>query len=592
MTNRINYLILVLLFSVSSNFAQTDAFSKAGITDEMTVSAEQNKNWRMGQSSYSAKPKNAWELGVHVGHLFIDGDVDTRIPGGYGVGLHLRKAIHYVFSVRADFMYGVSKGVDPQRWTTGNYGGGLVESGSIGNFQGFTAYQNSPEGWFPSYKTTQGYLALQGVVNIGNLLFHKDRNKWNWYGVVGAGLSSHKASLDLFDASGNPYTGLGAISAANDFNSKAGRKDIVSAIDAKYDGDYETAGFKKAGIFRLGDETNVHVVFTAAMGISRKINKRLNIGLEHQVITSDNDYLDGVHFRTALDQTNNNDISHYTNVRLGINLGNFDKVTEPLYWLNPLDAQMNDIAALKQRPVLDLTDTDQDGIIDMLDQEVATPEGAPVDTRGIALDSDGDGIADYKDKEPYSPPGYVVSKDGVADVKCCINMDDVNKAIETKAGSMITGAMAGKSDCGKWFLPMIHFDLDKANIKPEFYGHLHHVASVMKMCPDVCVSVVGHTDVRSSNDYNNGLSYNRAENAVNYLVTQYGIDRSRFKLMYGGEDMPMAPGTKSKEHYMNRRVEFRICGDADVEMGRPESASKGVKSTNSSRFIGNKNSGY
>ena len=138
------------------------------------------------------------------------------------------------------------------------------------------------------------------------------------------------------------------------------------------------------------------------MGISRKINKRFNIGIEHQVIASDNDYLDGIQFRTALDQTNNVDISHYTNVRLGINLGNFNKVTEPLYWLNPLDAGMNDIADLKQRPVLDLTDTDADGIIDMLDQEVNTPAGAPVDTRGIALDSDGDNIADYKDKEPYS----------------------------------------------------------------------------------------------------------------------------------------------------------------------------------------------
>ena len=46
------------------------------------------------QNKYSAKPKNAWELGVHFGHFFIDGDVDRTIPGGYGLGLHLRKAIH------------------------------------------------------------------------------------------------------------------------------------------------------------------------------------------------------------------------------------------------------------------------------------------------------------------------------------------------------------------------------------------------------------------------------------------------------------------------------------------------------------------
>lgn len=580
MTIRIKFLYLLLVLVSGSLTAQNNNSLKTEISDEMTVNADQNKNWRMGQSSYSAKPKNAWELGVHLGHLFIDGDVDTRLPGGYGFGLHLRKAIHYVFSLRADLMYGQAKGLDPQMWTHWTKGGGLVE-------EVFDPYVRE-DGWFPSYKTSSGYLALQGVVNIGNLLFHKDKNKWNWYAAVGAGLSSHSTKLDLLDGNNQVYTGLSSLVA--DYDTKAGRKDIKKNVDARYDGVYETDGWKKKGIFRLGDETNIHVVFTASMGISRKLSKRINLGLEHQVITSDNDMLDGIRFRTALDQTNNNDISHYTNIRLGINLGNFNKVTEPLYWLNPLDAQMNDIAALKQRPVFDLTDTDGDGVIDMLDQEMDTPAGAPVDTRGIALDSDGDGIPDYKDKEPYSPPGYTVNKDGVADIKCCINMEDVNKAIDMKAGSF------GKSDCGKWFLPMIHFDLDRANIKPEFYGHLHHVASVMKMCPDLCIAVQGHTDVRSSNNYNNSLSYNRAENVVNHLVSQYGVDRSRIKIMYGGEDTPMINNSKKeKEHYMNRRVEIRVCGPNDSEMSRPggsDSSSKGVKSTNTSKFIGNKNSGF
>ncbi|MBL0101660.1 MAG: OmpA family protein [Saprospiraceae bacterium] len=521
-------------------------------------------------------------IGCSLRTLFIDGDVDRRIPGGYGVGLHLRKAIHYVFSLRADFMYGQARGIDPQMWSHVSKGGGLVESV-------YSPYANQ-DGWYPSHKTSYGYLAMQGVLNIGNLLFHKDKNKWNWYTAIGAGLSSHKAKLDLLDGNGNPYSGLASIS--DNFDTKAGRKDIIKALDAKYDGVYETEGWKKAGIFRLGDETNIHVVFTASMGISRKLSKRINLGLEHQVITSDNDYLDGIHFRTAQDQTNNNDISHYTNLRLGINLGNFDKVTEPLYWLNPLDAQMNDIASLKQRPVFDLTDTDQDGVIDMLDQEMETAAGAPVDTRGIALDSDGDGLADYKDEEPYSPVGSPINDKGVAQVKCCINMDDINKSVDTK----ISKAIVSKSDCGNWFLPMIHFDLDRSNIKPEFYGHLHHVASVMKMCPSLCVTVQGHTDVRSSNNYNNALSYDRAENVVNHLVSQYGVDRSRIKIMYGGEETPMVAGSKrEKEHYMNRRVEIRVCGTNDTEMSRPEGAprsSKGVKSTSSSKFIGNKNSGY
>ncbi len=580
MSNRINFLFFLLILAVSSVTAQKDVKITTTVTDEQTSNVEQNKSWRMGQTAYSAKPKNAWELGVHFGHLFIDGDVDTRIPGGYGVGLHLRKAIHYVFSVRADIMYGSARGLDPQIWSSG-----LVEDV-------YKPYSDKGAGWFPSYKTNYGYLAFQGVLNIGNILFHKDRNKWNWYTAVGVGLSSHSTKLDLLGDNNQIYTGLQTIFDNNDFNTKAGRKDIKSAIDNIYDGKYETASWKKAGIFRLGDETNVHVAFTASMGISRKLSNRFNLGLEHQVILSDNDALDGIRFRTNLDQSTSNDIIHYTNLRLGINLGNFDKVTEPLYWLNPLDAQMNDIAALKQRPVLDLTDTDNDGIIDMLDQELDTPAGAPVDTRGIALDSDGDGVADYKDKEPYSPPGYAVDKDGVANYEK-LTTSDVNKAIDIK----LAAYKASNSDCGKWFLPMIHYDLDKATIKPEFYGHLHHVANVIKMCPNVCVAVVGHTDVRSSNNYNNALSYNRAENAINYLVSQYGIDRSRFKIMYGGEDTPLISKSKrDSEHYMNRRVEFRVCGDGDAEMARPtgssNSSSKGVKSTNSSRFIGNKNSGY
>ena len=122
------------------------------------------------------------------------------------------------------------------------------------------------------------------------------------------------------------------------------------------------------------------------------------------------------------------------NLRLAYNLGRSKKRVEPLYWVNPLDAAYSDIAELKQRPKFDLTDTDQDGVIDMLDQENETPAGAPVDTRGVTLDSDNDGLADYKDEEPYSPPGYQVSEKGVAQipVQPKLTEEDVKKLIEQK----------------------------------------------------------------------------------------------------------------------------------------------------------------
>jgi len=544
------------------------------ISDDMTVDPELNAKWRTGDAKFSAKPKNMWELGIHFGHFFIDGDVDRKLPGGYGAGLHLRKAIHYVFSIRLDAFYGQAWGLDPQPWRHSSLGGGLVE-------ETFTPY-GAPETdgvWFPSHKTTYIHGSVQAVINIGNLLFHKERNKWNWYATIGAGLDHHKVKLDMLDGDGNPYTNLIGISGytQDNFDTRAGRVDIKDRLQDEYDGDYETEGFKKKGIFRIGDETNIHFMWNAGMGIARKIGKRFNIGLEHQVFLSDNDYLDGIKFRTALDQTNNVDIGHYTSIRLAFNLGSFDKRTEPLYWLNPMDAAFSDIAALKKRPILDLTDTDEDGVIDMLDEEPESPIGAAVDTKGRVLDSDGDGVADFEDTEPYSPPGYSIDEKGIALVPEQHNLSegDVENIINNR---VVNGTIGGC--CRDWFLPMIHFDLDNYCIKPEYYPHMHHVATVMRSNPDLCVTVHGHTDQSNGNAYNMVLSYNRAKASIDYLTTKYGISRDRFKLMYGGEESPLVSAEeenrlKDSQKYLNRRVEFRVCEDTDTNMGRPEGPEAG-----------------
>ena len=70
--------------------------------------------------------------------------------------------------------------------------------------------------------------------------------------------------------------------------------------------------------------------------------------------------------------------------------------------------------------------------------------------------------------------------------------------------------------------------------------------------------------------------------------------------MYGGEDSPMMSGVNAKteaQHYMNRRVEFRLCSGADSDMGRPDGPNagkgdRGAKSSEGSTYSGNKNSGY
>ncbi len=589
-------------------------YSSYSIKDKLTTNPKQNRKWRKGLYGYPAKPKDAWELGLHGGHFFLSGDVDPLRPlAGFGLGLHLRKALHYIFSMRFGLFYGQTYGLDPQPARDA-----LTPENNFGGI--FDDYVKNNSEWYPNYKLEYVEASMEGVFNLGNVLFHKGRNKWNLLAFIGLTVNSNQTMMDLYDMNGNIYnfSGVDYISGAGNISKK--RKERREKLNEILDGKYETKAYKKQYSYRVLDKYIVHVGAVGGVGVYRKINKRVNIGLEHQVMFSDNDYLDGMKYRTATDQSNNLDFLHYTNLRLAINLANMKKRTEPLYWLNPMEPVFEDIAMLKQRPVLDLTDSDGDGVIDMMDMEMDSPAGCPVDTRGITLDSDGDGIVDCKDKEPYSPPGYEVDKSGIAQIpdekKCCVTKEDVKKMFEeSMSGGGIHTTVGGKGDSGAvysvgggiadWFLPMIHFDLDKYNIKNEYYGQLKHVATVMKRYPNLCITAFGATDVRNSTAYNELLSYKRAKAAIDFLVDNYGIDRSRFNLMYAGEKAPLVPNlpeskSGNKEvamgHYMNRRVEFRVCRPDDYDMPRPsgvfETEKKLGKSKNGFNTKGNKNSGF
>ncbi len=318
-------------------------------------------------------------------------------------------------------------------------------------------------------------------------------------------------------------------------------------------------------------------------GIELRLSNRLNIGLEHQatvVLGRRADYLDqrAPHPST----TTYRDIYHYTSLRLNFNLGNANTLSEPLWWINPIAMMTSNIEELQARPKYDPTDTDGDGVIDMIDQEKESPAGAPVNTLGVALDSDGDGVKDYMDDEPFSPPGYNVDPKGVAQVPkpdyatqpwVKEYIDGKLKDFQPKGGGM-----------ADWFLPMIHFDLDKYGIKRTEYEHLYQVASVMKSNPGIKVVVTGYTDKSAGDTYNNVLSYNRANAAISHLVG-LGIARDRLLLNHNGENNNLVPSNGA--NYMNRRVEFRVAKPEDKEMARPEGPNAGTPGVS-----GNKSDGY
>ncbi|HRQ50258.1 MAG TPA: hypothetical protein PLR74_06980, partial [Agriterribacter sp.] len=63
----------------------------------------QHNEFLNNQYHFPAKPRNQWELGLKVGTFNILGDVASQFPTP-GFGVHVRKALGYVFSLRGEYV--------------------------------------------------------------------------------------------------------------------------------------------------------------------------------------------------------------------------------------------------------------------------------------------------------------------------------------------------------------------------------------------------------------------------------------------------------------------------------------------------------
>ncbi len=549
-----------------------------------TVTAQDSGDAR-ANLKFNAQPKHMWEVGVHAGHFMVVGDVLPR--PSFGAGFHVRRALDYAWSLRLDAMYGRALGLEPRN--SGNSLNGPTQANSVLRNLGYNTND-----WYHNYKTEFFSVDLQGVFSLNSFNFKNQTRKMNWYVLAGPGVNTYKAYYDATDDSGNIHDFNSVGTGLNTGNSRDDRKDAASRVKDILDGDYETRAETAAGRRKDGDSRQMNIHATFGFGVSYRVNEKFNIGLEHQVkaiFGNEADLVDGYRWRSPGVTTQYRDLINYTNIRLNFNIGDSEKASEPLWWVSPMDLLADDIAEVKARPKLDMTDSDGDGVIDMIDQEKNSVAGYPVDTRGIALDSDGDGVVDGLDKEPYTPAGYVntVDADGIASIPNpnYTSEDDVNRIVDAKIAA--NAAATPMPSAADWFLPMIHFDLNKYSLKNSSYGSLHHVATVLKQNPKVKVVVTGHTDKTSSNCYNEVLSYNRAETAINYLVSKYGISRDRLVLRYGGEENTLVSTNAS--NMMNRRVEFDLA-NGETEMGRPDCRANAGSGAGGTNFQGNKEAGF
>lgn len=108
----------------------------------------------------------------------------------------------------------------------------------------------------------------------------------------------------------------------------------------------------------------------------------------------------------------------------------------------------------------------------------------------------------------------------------------------------------------------IHFDVDKATIKPQSEPVIAQIAEMMKENPSWRFRVEGHTDSDGGYQHNLVLSQHRAQAVVDDLVTRYKVARSRLVPAGYGSTKPVAPNTTDAGKALNRRVElYRLNGN-------------------------------
>ncbi len=109
---------------------------------------------------------------------------------------------------------------------------------------------------------------------------------------------------------------------------------------------------------------------------------------------------------------------------------------------------------------------------------------------------------------------------------------------------------------GKLITYGIYFDVNKDVVKPESYGTLKEISTILNEVPDVKVKIVGFTDSDGADAANLDLSKRRAASVKNELVKSFGVNGDRLVTDGLGEGQPVAPNDTPANKALNRRVEF------------------------------------
>lgn len=159
-------------------------------------------------------------------------------------------------------------------------------------------------------------------------------------------------------------------------------------------------------------------------------------------------------------------------------------------------------------------------------------------------DQDGDGVFDRRDRCPDTPANTPVSHTG-----CPLPQYPVTeRPVETEPVQEVITL----SDQGN-----VLFAFDSAQLTPAAQQQLQALVGKLGSESVTRIKVIGHTDSKGTDAYNQRLSERRASSAAEYLINQ-GVAPQKITSQGRGESEPVADNDTDEGRAQNRRVELHL----------------------------------
>jgi OOP family OmpA-OmpF porin len=422
---------------------------------------------------------------------------DWSISAGVGVPLLQSADLTSIKNGNGKNLFGYSAYISIDKAITHAFGINLQYDRGETRQGWFNTKDSAPNATAVGARTQYDAISLLGDINFSNLLRRVDNH------------SPYRWAL-------HGYAGIGTIAY------RAYQKDIKGQVLAT-----EVKPFELGSMF-----------MQAGAGLKFKINRRIDLeGRLMYVVTGDDEFDGGGNAYSDINKRSEQVSDNFFNATLGLSV-KLGKHESHLMWHDPLQEiyYKLDVLANKNQDieVCKKGDADNDGVCDDWDRQLDTPAGARVDGAGVALDTDLDGVIDLYDK-CVTVPGPVEN----------------NGCPTTTTGPVVETETK---------LEGIEFDLNSDRILPSNTPILNNAVNYINSSSG-SYNVVGATDTRGTDAYNQKLSQRRANNVKNYLVKN-GVQSGKLNAVGKGEkDLKYPecePATKCPEwkNRANRRVYF------------------------------------